>query len=1128
MNKHFRHIISLILIGIISILSQYAAAQSNNRNYVCEWEAIEPSTEAPPPYSDLSKMTVTYFDGMGRKISTVKAGASEGVFDIADFTTYDNVGRVKKEYLPIELPDVSGNYPTNFISNATTFHNDSRPYTEHIYDNATNNRIVESRLPGVKWHNDNKHARSSYLINDDYGELACVRFDVDDDGSLFNSDNYTPGALRVTITLDEDSNKVATFTDKAGRKLLMRQFLETQTVDTYWVYDRYNRLRYMISPEGANLLSASIGECDDETIALYCYYYDYDSRNRCIMKRLPGVEPVYFVYDKLNRVIFSQDGAQRSNNEWSVTKYDNRHRVAIEGVVTIAGATRESLQNQWGDTLLFESHDPSIMTESLMQYTSNFNIPGFEPHKAYYYDDYSHWSAIAPFPQDAAFESATSVSANGLLTGTAVTDFMGNYYITLSVYDRKGNVVLSAERDIYGQDYQVADFYKYNFSGIPTNRKRVTSFLVEQTVTESHQEEWNYYSGIWGQLYQTMHRYGSGNWVRLSNNSYDIDGKVVRRTRGIYNNQGLKTDYQYNIRGWLTSQSSPLFSQNLFYTEPVDSTPNMVLLSVPKYYNGNIAGLNESRWTPQGVITGYRAVSYDNIGRIKNVYDSEPNRFNEWYSYDLNGNITSIRRGESLNTLYDDISISYVGNRMDRVVDNSETDEFLGKIPQLGATGHLLLTDTIGYDASGRLTSDYSRGITQVVYNPLDLPSTVRMGAKDRINYTYRSDGVKMREQSTHQYTKLVMKISASGDTTYVQRNASDTHFRARYGNYVKETGQPDKIYNEEGYIALHGDSVSYHFFERDYLGSVRAVFDLYGNLEQTNDYNVTGIPSSRHLGNADVHKHTGKEFQGFNGLAWYDNNARYYDPILGRFTTQDPLAEKYPWLSPYNHCANNPLKFVDRDGMRINFAKLQKYDLHTGTNMVDQIIGDLSIQTGLSLSIDDDGYLNYSSNSNGVPIVTSIGNQLTGSVTARSHLLKLIDSSDCLIIKPGARSKADPNAINEIGLSSKQIQQFIDGATNVDSKTLGFGMTFLHESFHTEMGGNLSDDFIGTGEVVDIMNQIRKELNQIGYNYGKRTNYTGINVNGSIYIPMDKSSLNKLNLELTPDKDDQYIIFYP
>ena len=214
------------------------------------------------------------------------------------------------------------------------------------------------------------------------------------------------------------------------------------------------------------------------------------------------------------------------------------------------------------------------------------------------------------------------------------------------------------------------------------------------------------------------------------------------------------------------------------------------------------------------------------------------------------------------------------------------------------------------------MTSDYSRGITNVTYNLLDLPSEVKMGSKDRINYTYRSDGVKMREQSVHQYTKLVMKISASGDTTYVQRNASDTHFRAHYGNYVKETGQPDKIYNEEGYIALHGDSVSYHFFECDYLGSVRAVFDLYGNLEQTNDYNVTGIPSSRHLGNADLHKHTGKEFQGFNGLAWYDNNARYYDPILGRFTTQDPLAETTPWNSPYVHSENNALLYTDPTGL--------------------------------------------------------------------------------------------------------------------------------------------------------------------------------------------------------------------
>ena len=79
------------------------------------------------------------------------------------------------------------------------------------------------------------------------------------------------------------------------------------------------------------------------------------------------------------------------------------------------------------------------------------------------------------------------------------------------------------------------------------------------------------------------------------------------------------------------------------------------------------------------------------------------------------------------------------------------------------------------------------------------------------------------------------------------------------------------------------------------------------------------------------MHKHTGKEFQEFNGLAWYDNRARYYDCILARFTTQDPLAEKSPWLSPYNHCANNPLRFVDRDGLKFheNMTEEQKQAYH-------------------------------------------------------------------------------------------------------------------------------------------------------------------------------------------------------
>ena len=42
---------------------------------------------------------------------------------------------------------------------------------------------------------------------------------------------------------------------------------------------------------------------------------------------------------------------------------------------------------------------------------------------------------------------------------------------------------------------------------------------------------------------------------------------------------------------------------------------------------------------------------------------------------------------------------------------------------------------------------------------------------------------------------------------------------------------------------------------------------------------------------------------------------ARMYDPSLGRFLSVDPLAGKYPHLSPYVYANNNPLKYVDPDG---------------------------------------------------------------------------------------------------------------------------------------------------------------------------------------------------------------------
>ncbi len=49
--------------------------------------------------------------------------------------------------------------------------------------------------------------------------------------------------------------------------------------------------------------------------------------------------------------------------------------------------------------------------------------------------------------------------------------------------------------------------------------------------------------------------------------------------------------------------------------------------------------------------------------------------------------------------------------------------------------------------------------------------------------------------------------------------------------------------------------------------------------------------------------------------MDWYDYGARFYDPALGRFTTQDRFAEKYLDLTPYQYAANNPILFIDVNG---------------------------------------------------------------------------------------------------------------------------------------------------------------------------------------------------------------------
>lgn len=460
---------------------------------------------------------------------------------------------------------------------------------------------------------------------------------------------------------------------------------------------------------------------------------------------------------------------------------------------------------------------------------------------------------------------------------------------------------------------------KYSFTGKPVSVKNLhRTRLVD--VKYAYETLTNTYDSADRLVKSIKYIPRAGN-ITLAENTYDGLGRLATSKRN--GNEAFTTTYRYNINGWLTDIQNPVFTENLFYEKSHNNSQAQ--------YGGNISAVD---WKVGGASDNRRTrgytFRYDKMSRlIKADYFENglaSDHYSTAYGYDLMGNITSIKRNGLLDDdefgLIDDLTLSYQGNQMVKVYDDAEGPVYKNAMHFADGTDKDV---EYSYDANGNMIMDLNKNIESITYNSLGFPEHVKTSRiiriesvrnENNIEYTYAADGRKLRVKyiTTHPTVNREGKCLIPSFPVI-----KPSYYTFEYcGNWIFRDSTLHDILFDGGYISFERNTPHVHFYFRDHLGNVRVVTDRDGNIEQSNHYYPFGATFGESTNpNLQWFKYNGKELDTMYGLNLYDYSARAHDPLLGRFTTQDPLQEKCYGMNPYGYCVNNPVRYIDPDGER-------------------------------------------------------------------------------------------------------------------------------------------------------------------------------------------------------------------
>ena len=948
---------------LVLISSLYQAQLTSTENYIYSKTCLT---------ADCVKRTETvqYVDGLGRpqQSISVKAGGSQTI-DLVTPVIYDNFGRQRLDVLPIPADSKNkGIHPDLNESSGSGFYG-GRPFAEKILDDSPLNRVKQQIQPGADW--QTHPSNFGYFTNSTSDVLKfSVTTQLSGDAlytdALTVNGYYASSKLYKNRVSDEDGGTSYEFKNTEGQTLLVRKVNGSevniaeqsanlapkpvaQYLDTYYVYNEYNQLAFVISPLASSEFRANPNQTinnprtsPNPILDNLCYQYVYDGRFRLVEKKIPGKGWESLVYDKADQLVMTQDSNLAAQGKWLISKYDRFGRVAYTGF--IPGGSRQSMQGQASSYIIAEERNNTGFTMNglTVYYTNNLFNQINTILSVNYYDTYP---IETPFPannniQGAAIITGVSntqgISTMTLPVATMVKNINDELWTkNYSFYDRKGRVIGTTSINHLGGSTRVEMLL--DFAGL-VQKKEIwhKKLAVESPVhivenfTYDHQNRLKkHYHEVVGKTPKEL----------LAENTYDDVGRLIEKKLGTVSDENFTSvssalqtiNYAYNIRGWMTGinlnttgglDTGKLFSYKIKYNDPVNTTI--------KKYNGNIS---EVDWT-YGSNSGSRyEYTYDSVSRLRKGYfktlnattTTDSKYYNEELTYDVNGNIKTLKRnarpktGTTANEV-DDLTYEYennnLSNRVSTIYDNAQNSNGYPSIS---------IPQAMTYDSNGNIWTMPDKGITQnILYNYLNLPQTITKSGNP-VTYTYRADGVKIH--------KLFQVNGQNIDTDYIDgfvyttpyspqieialRETPESEEMAAAGQLesfelaekvvIKDPGgpvlqmqsKPNFFATAEGFYDY--DNFRYIYQYKDHLGNARLNFgrDENGDLfkEDGNDYypfglnfiNPPGLFAQLFNPSATYknYKYNRKELQ---ETGMYDYGWRQYMPDVGRWMQSDPL----------------------------------------------------------------------------------------------------------------------------------------------------------------------------------------------------------------------------------------------